>query len=247
MRRILITLGLTAVTLAATATAALGHYQIDDRRWWFGGNTYGEANAQNKTDPVNMLFYPGYTTKEFLDAHFNDHWGPGDPDEWIEQEHLPDTPSPAQCRGDQWVRFREDRGTGGWQNVPTDFHGAGVGRTEGRCFNRFHIRFWGDARHEQFTNTTHPEKDAWIVGGAHYEENFTEDDEPGHIPAMDWDAVEERIVQVMRPHSATLRWKCLPNSFGMYQRFRSDGRITRLSRRHGRQTQTTATEENGQC
>jgi hypothetical protein len=239
----LITVTLAILAGAAVAPPATAHFTVgnDGNRWWFGGGTFDSEDGGEQVDPVNMLFYPGFTTKNVVDEHFNDHWGPGDPDEWIEDQHLPDTPSPAQCKGDQWIRFRRGVEVSGWINVPTDFHGAGVGRDEGRCFNRFHIRFWGDFRHEQITGTMHSPAEAWVVGGAHYEENS-----PGHEPMLDWDLVERRILRVMHPHSGHFRWKCLPNSVGLYQGYRSDGRISRLGLRHGSR-RTTPPGAPGRC
>jgi hypothetical protein len=151
-----------------------------------------------------------------------------------------------------YVKFRKiGPSSDPWEWVPTDFHGVAVGRGIADCGNRYHLRFWGDFRHEQLSNTTHSQSQAWIIAGAHYEELGTgEGGGPagaGHSPQLGWEVVEHRIVQFMRPHSYSFRWKCLPNSWGMYQNYRSDGRISRISINHGRGDTTKATRENGQC
>lgn len=223
-RRSLIVVATTVIVTLAPTTAQ-AHFRVNDHRWWFGGSTNREQYEHGKVDPVNMYFSFAETKGE-IDNHFNDHWGPGEPDEWIEDEALPGA---LRCKGDQWVNFRtKASGDGDLVRRPTNFHGVGVGRSQGRCLNRYHIRFWGDAFHEQETGVTHTPRDAWTIGGAHYEES-----RPGHKPALDWDVVEHRVVRIMRPHAYRLRWRCLPNSYGMYQGYRSDGRITRLSMRHG--------------
>lgn len=240
-------IALVASTLVlASAVPASAHYQIDDRRWWFGGSTYGESGSRAKIDPVNLLLYPGWATKSITDDHFNAHIGtPGrEPNEWIEDGSLP---ASLRCKGDQFVKFRKiGPSSDPWEYVDTDFHGAMVERSAGRCFNRYHVRFWGDATHESLSNTDHPSSKEWIAAGAHYEEVWT-DDGVGHTPQLDWDLVEQRTIQFMRPHSYSHRWKCLPNSFGLYQTYRNDGRISRISVNHGRGDSTRATRENGQC
>jgi len=205
------------------SSAAHAHSKINSHRWYFGGSTFGEAGSKSKVDPVNM-FFGSAATKDEVDGHFDDHWGPGKPDEWLEDQDLP---GGLKCKGDQFVRFRVP---GGFPWRATDFHGAGAGRSQGRCFNRYHIRFWGDAFHEAQTAANHSARQAWVIGGAHYEANFR--DGIGHVPALDWDVVESRVVKIMRPHAYRLRWRCLPHSFGLYQGYRSDGRISRLSMNH---------------
>jgi hypothetical protein len=232
-------LGVAVVLLTAMPAAA--HYKLTTHQWWFGGSTYSQHDLSKRIDPVNMFFHPHAMTKSDIDSHFNAHWGPNRPDEWIEDQNLPG----GVCKGDQLVRFRGTGPPRRFSPYPNDFHGAGVGREEAKCFNRYHIRFWGDANHEQISGTTHSSSQAWILGGAHYEEVLGP--RIGHAPALDWDVVEHRIVRIMRPHAYHIRWRCLPNSFGLYQGYRSDGRLTRLSMRHGTGRVTPETESNGQC
>jgi hypothetical protein len=238
---------LTALAFAALAAGAQAHHQIDESRWWFGGNTYGGGGSPEEAgdpiDPVNLLFYPGWFGQDEINDHFNAHIGrpASEPNEWIEHEQM--TENPSFCRNDQWVRYRRIGPTEfPWEYVKTNFHGALVEHSTADCANRYHIRMWGDAAHESLTGTQHSQDEAWIVGAAHYEEL-----DPTHKIRLDWDAVEHRIARFMRPHAYSLRWKCLPNSYGLYQNYRSDGRITRISINHGEGESTPATPQNGQC
>ena len=232
---------LTVLAFAALTATAHAHHQIDDSRWWFGGSTFEHAeDTGGRVDPVNLFFYPGWFGKAEIDEHFNDHIGQParEPNEFIEHNNMI---TQLMCRTDQWIRYREEGST--FEFVQTDLHGALVEDGPADCANRYHIRMWGDARHEVLTGTTHSADEAWIVGAAHYEELGEE----GHRPDLDWDTVEHRIARWMRPHYYHLRWKCLPNSWGLYQNFRSDGRISRISINSGQGDVTPATDENGQC
>ena len=251
LQALLLMLALTV----AVAQPAGAHHQISQNRWWFGGSTYSERAADDKVDPVNLFFYPGWTTKALLDQHFNDHVGPTqgnteeEPNEWTEDADFSETV--PKCKGDQFVKFRRppnDSSRPSFEPVQTDFHGAmtdvGIGPTE--CANRYHIRFWEDDTHETLTDTQHAQPDAWIIGAAHYEDVINEENVVGHAPTLPWEVVEYRVTQFMRPHAITRRWKCLPNSRGLYQKYRNDGRISRISLRHGGD-HTEPTSDSGRC
>jgi hypothetical protein len=227
---------LFVLLLGVCAPSVSAHFKQDTHNWWFGGNTLESSEDEApKVDPVNMFFYPNVETKGDIDQHFNDHWQRRGYD-WIEDQNLPG-PSQgpaAKCKGDHWVNFRAKPPYKRFLKNDTDFHGAGVRRSEGKCANRYHIRFWGDAFHEDVSRVTHGIEDAWVVAGAHYEDTVEADEgQLGHQPERDWDRVEHRITQIMRPHSYHFRWRCLPNSWGPYGGYRSDGRITRIGNNHG--------------
>jgi hypothetical protein len=237
---------LTALVFLALVATGQAHYQLDEHNWWFGASTYGEADdASGRVDPLNLLFYPGWFGEDEINRHFNHHVNgpppPREPAEFIEHDNM--TTIPGFCRGTQWIQYRRlAPPPDAFEWAETDLQAALVDNSDADCANRYHIRMWGDAFHEQLTQTRHDQDEAWIVAGAHYEELA-----PTHEPRLDWDTVEHRIARWMRPHYFHMRWRCLPGSYGFHQRFHNDGRITRISINEGEGDRTPATRENGQC
>jgi hypothetical protein len=234
---------LTVLAFSALVATAHAHYELDEHNWWFGASTYAEADdAGGRVDPLNLLFYPGWFGETQINNHFNDHiHGTGrEPNEFIEHDNMQTVP--GTCRGTQWIQYRRlGPPADSFDWVETNLQAVLVNRAAANCLNRYHIRMWGDAHHETLTNTTHSADEAWIVAGAHYEEELP------HEPLLDWDTVEHRIARWMRPHYFHLRWRCLPESYGFHQRFHNDGRISRISINEGEGDRTPATRENGDC
>jgi hypothetical protein len=210
------------VALSATAQVAQGHMSRNDD-WYFHGSTYKEMPpvAENRKDPVNLIFYRGRgdKTNAVVGAHISDDWRYGDM-------------SSRFCKESQRMVWRDIRGNR--ISDKQDFHRMTY------CFGRqFHFRAWDDYEHAKIAGD-HP-RYQWVVGGIHHEKmrpkwcgrgglrgwcGFT------HKPDRDWDRVRVEAVKAMSRHCSYRRWRHHPGAERPYQGYTNSGYLARISLRH---------------